>query len=229
LLFAIWTGENAVAYTIRPTLTIIDIQNGFVSDRGSFYKFGYDISSYQKIIPVIQDIYRKVKSLKIPVFFSQALREKSGIDMLDKYHRILPRKRRERIRKLPLCVRGTWDSEFVDGLKPAEDDLVVHKRRDSIFQDTEFELWLRSLGVDTIIFTGIDTSICVESSLRDAFNRGWDVILISDATASLNAQFYQTTISETMENFGLVLNSQELFDNLRQTGDNEFSLEIELT
>jgi ureidoacrylate peracid hydrolase len=216
-----------MAYKIRPALTITDVQNGFMATGGSFDKFGFDISKYQKVIPVIQDVYHKAKSLKIPVFFSQALREKSGIDMLDRSHKILPSKRRERIRKLPLCIRGTWDSEFIDALKPQDDDLVVQKRRDSIFQDTEFELWLRSLNIDTIVFTGIDTSICVESSLRDAFNRGWDVILLSDATASLHDDFYNTTIAETGENFGLVANSQDFFNNLESIGDNQFLLDME--
>jgi ureidoacrylate peracid hydrolase len=216
-----------MAYKIRPALTITDVQNGFVAAGGSFDKFGFDISKYQRVIPAIQDVYLKAKSLKIPVFFSQALREKSGIDMLDRSHKILPNKRRERIRKLPLCIRGTWDSEFIDALKPQDDDLVVQKRRDSIFQDTEFELWLRSLNIDTIIFTGIDTSICVESSLRDAFNRGWDVILLSDATASLYDDFYKTTVAETGENFGLVANSQDFFNNLESIGDNQFLLSMD--
>jgi ureidoacrylate peracid hydrolase len=221
------TGGNIVVHKIRPALVIVDMQNGFVAKGGSFDKFGFDIYRYQKIVPVIQDVYRRAKLLGMPVFFSQALREKSGIDMLDRAHRILPKKRRERIKKLPLCIRGNWDSEFIDALRPLGDDLVVQKRRDSIFQDTEIELWLRSLGIDTIIFTGIDSSICVESSLRDAFNKGWDVILLSDGTASLNEEFYKTTVAETMENFGLVVNSQDFFNNLRQKGHNQFLLDME--
>jgi ureidoacrylate peracid hydrolase len=215
------------SYRIRPALSVIDLQNGFAADGGSFDKFGYDISKYKQVVPIIREVYHTAKSLKIPVFFSQAIREKSGIDMLDRLHKILPNQRRERIKKLPLCVRGTWDSGFIDSLKPHQDDLVVQKRRDSIFQDTEFELWLRSLNIDTIIFTGIDTSICVESSLRDAFNKGWDVILLSDATASLRNKFYETTIAETRENFGLVVNSQDLFNNLRQIRGNQFILDMD--
>jgi ureidoacrylate peracid hydrolase len=215
-------------YRIKPALTIIDMQNGFMARGGSYDKLGYDISKYQKIIPVIQVVYRTAKLIEIPVFFSQALREKSGIDMLIRSHKILPAKRRERISKLPLCVRGTWDSEFIDEIKPQDDDLVVQKRRDSIFQDTAYELWLRSLGVNTIIFTGIDTSICVESSLRDAFNRGWDVILASDATASLNDEAYRTTLLEIKDNFGLIVDSNTLINNLKRVGNKLFTLDIEL-
>ena len=216
-----------MVYKITPALIIIDMQNGFVSPAGSFDKLGYDISKYQRMVPAIQELYQKAKSLNIPVFFSQALREQSGIDMLERQHQILPNKRRERIEKLPLCVRGTWDSEIIDILKPGDGDLIVHKRRDSVFQDTEFALWLRSMRIDTIIFSGVDTSICVESSLRDAFNRGWDVILISDASASLNDTFYETTIAEVSENFGLVMKSDEFFRNLEPLSKGRFLLKTD--
>ncbi len=211
---------------ILPALVIIDAQNSFISSGGSFDKLGYDISKYQRILPIIKETYQQAKSLGIPTFFSKAIREKSGIDMLDKVHKILPKKRRERIRRLPICIRGTWDSAIIDALKPSPEDLIVEKRRDSIFQDTEFELWLKSLKIDTLIFTGVDASICVESSLRDAFNRGWDIILLSDATASLNDTFYETTLREVNENFGLVLKSREFFDKLKQIDSKKFILNL---
>lgn len=103
--------------------------------------------------------------------------------MSTKVHKILPKSREERIRKKPICTRGTWDAEIVNEIKPALADHVVVKRRDSAFHDTEIGVLMKSLGIDTLVFCGIDTSICVEASLRDAFNNGYDVILISDATA----------------------------------------------
>jgi ureidoacrylate peracid hydrolase len=214
-------------YRIKPALAIIDMQNGFMAPGGSYDKLGYDIKRYRDIIQPLKGMYRSVKSMRIPVFFSQALREKSGIDMLNKSHKILPTKRRERISNLPLCVRGTWDSEFIDELKPKENDLVVQKRRDSIFQDTAFELWLRSLDVDTILFSGIDTVVCVESSLRDAFNKGWDVILLSDLTASLSDEAYRTTVNEVRDNFGLVIDSNNLLRNLKRIDNRHFSIDLE--
>ena len=219
-------------YRIRPALAIIDLQNGFMSPGGSFDKLGYDITKYQAIkyqaiISTVQRLHQRAKTLRIPVFFSQAIRERSGVDMLYKQHKILPEKRRERIKRVPLCIRNTWDSDIIDALKPGDDDLIVQKRRDSIFQDTEFELWLRALRVDTIIFAGIDTSICVESSLRDAFNRGQDIILLSDATASMHNDFYETTLKETRENFGLVMTSRKLFDCLNPTRGGQFILELD--
>jgi ureidoacrylate peracid hydrolase len=68
---------------------------------------------------------------------------------------------------------------------------------------------LRSVEVDTLVFCGIDTSICVESSLCDAFNIGYDVILISDATASNNEKHYGSTIKHVKECYGLVMSIDE--------------------
>jgi ureidoacrylate peracid hydrolase len=86
-----------------------------------------------------------------------------------------------------------------------EHDPVVIKRRDSAFQDTEFRVWLQSLGVNLLVFTGIDTSICVETSLRDGFNIGYDVALISDATASGYEEHYKTTLERVRDYYGLVM------------------------
>jgi len=129
--------------------------------------------------------------LRIPVFYTQQVREPSGIDLLTRMHRIIPKRRLEFSEKLRSCVIGTWDAEIIDELLPAGNDHIVIKRRDSTFQDTEFELWLKSIGADTVIYTGIDTCICVENSLREGFNKGYDVILVEDAVVPLPGRSYK--------------------------------------
>jgi ureidoacrylate peracid hydrolase len=108
--------------------------------------------------------------------------------------------------KFPICIRGTWDGVTIDELKPKEHDPVVIKRRDSAFQDTELRVWLQSERINLIFFTGIDTSNCVETSLRDGFNIGYDVALISDAAASGNPEHYKTTLERVRDYYGLVMN-----------------------
>jgi ureidoacrylate peracid hydrolase len=139
---------------------------------------------------------------------------------LTRAHKILPKSREERIKKKPICVRGTWDADIVDDVRPIHGEHVVIKRRDSAFHDTEIRVWLTSFGIDTLIFCGIDTSICVESSLRDAFNIGYDVVLISDATASNNNKHYESTIDNINDYYGLVMDLNELYRYLIQTQTN---------
>ncbi len=64
--------------------------------------------------------------------------------------------------------------------------------------------------MNTLIFCGIDTSICVETSLRDAFNLGYDVILVSDATASGSKKHYETTIERVRDYYGVVIKIDDL-------------------
>jgi ureidoacrylate peracid hydrolase len=194
----------------HPALLVIDVQNGFMSQGGSYDLLGMKIFNYQQIIPTLKELITTCRKHNVPVFYTQAVRESSGIDLLTRTHRILPKAREERIKKRPICVRGTWDAKIVDGIKPTNKDHIVIKRRDSAFQDTETEVWLNSLQVNTLIFCGIDTSICVETSLRDGFNRGYDVILISDATASTNFRHYKTTIEHVKEYYGLVMKAREM-------------------
>lgn len=200
-------------HEINPALLVIDMQNGFVSKGGSYDLMGLNISKYSDVVPSLKQLIGFCRKVKIPIFYSQAVREESGIDLLTRSHRILPKSREERIKRRPICIRGSWDAEIVEELKPNFDDHVVIKRRDSVFQDTEVEVWLRSLGIDSIIFAGIDTSICVESSLRDAFNHGYDIILISDATASNNLNHYNSTLDNIRNYYGLVMNLDEFIGN----------------
>jgi ureidoacrylate peracid hydrolase len=210
---------NIQGHNVNPALMVIDVQNGFVSKGGSYDQLGMNVSRYQHVISHISELIRLCRSINIPIFYTQAVREKSGIDLLTNTHRILPKSREERIRTKPICVIGTWDADIVDEIKPSTMDHVVIKRRDSAFQDTEIGVWLKSIGIDTLVFCGIDTSICVEASLRDAFNNGYDVILISDATASGNIKHFESTLEIIRDYYGLVMDVKEFARHLPQKAE----------
>ncbi len=197
-------------YAFNFGLLVVDMQNGFVSKGGSYDQLGMNTEEYRKIIPKTKELLDFCRANLIPIFFTEAIREPSGIDLLTRVHRLLPVTREERL-KVPICVRGTWDAKTIDEIKPADSDHVVIKRRDSAFQDTELRVWLQSERINTLIICGVDTSICVETSLRDAFNIGYDVILISDATASGINKHYETTLERVRDYYGLVMTVERFF------------------
>ena len=194
--------------TLVPALVVIDMQNGFVTKGGSYDKIGYNTSLYREIIPKIKDLIKFCRSMGIPIYYTEAVKEDSGIDILTNVHNILPKSRQERL-KIPICVRGTWDGVTIDELKPKEKDPVILKRRDSAFQDTDFRIMLQSQSINLLVFTGIDTSICVETSLREGFNTGYDVMIISDATASGDKRHYETTLERVRDYYGIVMDSEK--------------------
>lgn len=196
-------------YTLRPALLVIDVQNGFVSKGGSYDKLGMDTSNYREAVPKMRELINFCREIGIPIFYTEAVREPSGIDLLTRVHKVLPKSREERIRKVPICVRGTWDAQTIDELKPTDAEHVIIKRRDSAFKDTEINAWFKALDINTIVFAGLDTSISVETSLRDAFNQGYDVILISDATASSSSKHYNTTLQRVRDYYGVIMDFEQ--------------------
>ena len=215
----------------HPVLLVIDMQNGYCAPSGSYEKYGgsigADLDAYRQIIPNIAQLVATARELKIPIFYTQQVREESGIDLFTKLHRIIPERRAEFLR-IPAVVRGTWDAEIIDELQPTSGDHIVVKRRDSAFQDTELDLWLRSIYVDTIVCTGVDTAICVENTLTDAFNIGYDVILVEDATASSWQKIGQATIRKVAGSYGLVIKTDRLIELLHscKCGDGAFELPL---
>jgi ureidoacrylate peracid hydrolase len=203
-----------------PTLLVIDMQNGFCTSGGSYEEYGgtigADLEAYRRIVPNIKRLLDTCRAMQIPVFYTQQVREASGIDLFTRLHRIVPNRRAEYLR-IPACIRGTWDAAIMDELKPNEDDHIVLKRRDSAFQDTELDLWLRSIYVDTVICTGVDTAICVENTLNDAFNTGYDVILVEDATASSWEEIGRATIKKVKGSYGWVLRTDRLIEMLQES------------
>ena len=215
-----------------PALLVIDMQNGYCTPGGSYQEYGgnigADLNTYRQIIPNIARLVATSRELKIPIFYTQQVREESGIDLFTRLHRIIPERRAEFLR-IPACVRGTWDAAIIDELKPEEGDHIVIKRRDSSFQDTELDLWLRSIYADTVIFTGVDTAICVENTLTDAFNIGYDVILVEDATASSWEKIGQATIRKVAGSYGWVIKTDRLIELLHscQCGEGAFKFPLD--
>src|SRR5690606_9905987 len=129
----------------------------------------------------------------------------------DTRHRIVPKM----IVGRRTCVRGTWGAEFVEELKPLPGERVVDKCRYSAFFNTDLEVGLRSRGIQTLIVTGVVAQVCVESTIRDAFFRDFDVILLRDCTASYDDQLYGATLKNVEISYGAVMTSTEIVDWLR--------------
>lgn len=82
-----------------------------------------------------------------------------------------------------ILVRDTWNTEILPELKPLPEDIIITKNRFNVFYQTSLDSLLRSLKKKYLIITGCTTSICVESTVRDASFRGFMPILLADCTA----------------------------------------------
>jgi ureidoacrylate peracid hydrolase len=95
---------------------------------GSYDKLGMNIENYQKVVPEIQKLINFCRTKGIPIFYTEAVCEPSGIDLLLNINSILPKTREERLEKIPICVRGTWDAQTIDEIKPTEKYCFWHNK-----------------------------------------------------------------------------------------------------
>lgn len=108
------------------------------------------------------------------------------------------------------AVRGTEGSDFIPELRPDESkgDYVVQKRRHSAFAYTDFDLYLREEGCDTVVVTGVWTNVCVRSTASDALYHAYKVICISDCCASNTEAMHEAGLRD-MELFAEVITLDE--------------------
>jgi len=100
-----------------------------------------------------------------------------------------------------LLARGQWDYELVDALQPQPGDIVLHKTRYSGFFNSQLDPALRSRGIRHLVFTGIATNVCVESTLRDGFFLEYFGVVLEDATHQAGPEFVQKAAIYNIETF----------------------------
>ena len=93
------------------------------------------------------------------------------------------------------ALRGTQGSEVIDELKPESGDILLPKRRFSAFFKTDLDQTLRTLGVDTIVVTGITMEVCVLMTTMDGLSHDFSVIILEDCTASQNKEMHQSCLN----------------------------------
>lgn len=92
------------------------------------------------------------------------------------------------------CIRGTKDTEVLDEIRPTKDDIVIEKRMLSAFFSTDLDFTLRQLGINRLIVTGIAAEACVLKTALDAFELGYDVIVLEDCMGSMSEERYKSAI-----------------------------------
>ena len=100
------------------------------------------------------------------------------------------------------AIAGTVGAEVIEELALCEKDYVVPKRRYSGFFQTDLDLLLRELGVNTVIMTGLHTHMCVRHTTADAYQLGYDIVVAKDATDSFTAEDYHSGIQYLKDVYG---------------------------
>jgi nicotinamidase-related amidase len=114
-----------------------------------------------------------------------------------------------------LFPRGSYEHDIVDLLRPRPDELVIDKNSTSPFHSTGIDQILRNLGVETLVVTGMATEMCVESTCRDASDRGYNVIVVEDAVATFLPEHHRASLSALARVFAQVWSTETVLSALQ--------------
>ena len=113
-------------------------------------------------------------------------------------------------------VKGEWGAEIVDSLAPQEGDVVVEGKRGlDTFATTNLDFILRARGITTIALGGFLTNCCVESTMRTGYEKGYQVITLSDCVAATSAEEHQNAIQFDYPMFSEVMTAEGFTDELQ--------------
>jgi len=176
----------------RCAVLVVDMQNDFGARGGMFDRAGIDIAPIERVVEPTARVLEAARSAGLPVVY---LKMEHAADLGDtggagsphsiKHGRLgvgkevpAPDGRASRV-----LVKGTWNTEILPRLAPCEGDAVVSKHRFSGFFQTDLDKVLKERGVTHLVVTGCTTSVCVESTVRDAMFRDYHCVVLADCTA----------------------------------------------
>jgi len=198
-------------------IVVVDMQNAFASKGGMFDIAGYDISGARSAIEVTQRLLDLARKAGVPVIYLVMTYQRDlsdgGGPSSPNFHKELGLRMMRNRSELhgKLLVDNTWDWRIVDALKPQPGDEVIKKTRYSGFCRTDLDAHLRAKGIRYLLFTGIATNVCVESTARDAYFAEYWPILVEDAMNHSGPDFTrQATLWNFERVFGWVTRSDQV-------------------
>ena len=169
-------------------LIVVDMQNAYASPGGYLDLAGFDISGAAAVIEKITQLAEAARAAGVTVVFFQNgwdpdYVEAGGPGSPNWWKSNALKTMRERPElEGKLLAKGAWDYALVEALPPQPGDIVVEKPRYRAFFNTSLDSMLRARGISILVFTGIATNVCVESTLRDGFFLEYFGVLLHDAT-----------------------------------------------
>ena len=214
--------QNLVIDLARTAIIIIDMQNDFCHPDGWLAHIGVDVGPARAPIAPLRALLPGLRAAGVPVIWvnwgNRPDRLNLSPSLLHVYKPTgegvglgdpLPKS------GAPVLEKDSWAAAVVDELEIADDDVRVDKFRMSGFWDTPLDSILRNLGVQTLLFGGVNADQCVLCTLQDANFLGYDCVLVEDCAATTSPDFcMDATLYNVKQCFGFVARSTALLAGL---------------
>ena len=187
-------------------LVIIDMQRDFLEPGGFGDTLGNDVSQLQAIIPQLKTLLSTFRDLDLLVIHTQECHEPNLADCpTSKLTRGNAKLRiGDRGAMGRILVRGEPGNAIISALAPRPNEIVIHKPGKGAFYNTSLSSILQKYQITHLLITGVTTEVCVQSTMREANDRGYDCLLVEDCTASYFPAFKAATIEMIRAQGGIV-------------------------
>jgi nicotinamidase-related amidase len=186
----------------RTALLVIDIQRDFAAPGGFSHRAGGDLSTMEPAIDAILRIIPAARGAGLTLAFMRVItREETDPEVL-----VRLMDRRGRSGGAALCRAGTPGAEYYR-VTPEPGDIEIEKIRFDSFMETDLDRQLRARGIDTLIVTGVSTDCCVDSTARSAFQRDYDVFVVTDACAASSPYLHHGALAALERNVALLVDT----------------------
>lgn len=196
----------------RTTAAIIiqDLQNDVITEGGAFAASGAPKhAASQGIVANVSRLAGEARALGVPVIHVHYIVEPGARGLR------LNAPLFKGVKDANAVVRGTWGAAPVKGLEPQDGDFVVEKMRMNGFFNTKLESLLRGLGTETVIITGAWTNMSIEHTARHAADAGFEVIVVSDGTSTVNDEWQRAGLNYALTNVGRTPSCADVISALR--------------
>lgn len=186
-------------------LLVVDVQNDFVSSKGSAAQRGDDVNAAQAMVPRLTRLIEEARRVGLTIVYIRTTHS----EWTDTPSWIY---RKSQEKTLSTCREGSWGAEFYDGISPLPDERVVIKHRYSAFINTDLNTVLKAKGIQSVLVTGVATNVCVETTTRDAYMFDYYVTMVEDCAAAYEPRLHEGTLENMRRHFGLVASSGEIIE-----------------
>ena len=189
----------------RCVLVIQDMQNAVIIEGGAFADSGSPgHAKEQNVVENVKNVADLCRGKGIPVIHVWYVVEEGAAGLK------LNAPLFQGVKDGNALVRGSWGAAPAEGLEAQEGDYVVEKMRMNGFYDTKLDILLRGLGVEKVVISGAWTNMSIEHTARHAADAGYEVVVCSDGTSTVDDEWQQVGLNYALSNVGQVASCAEV-------------------
>ena len=197
----------------RTAVVLIEYQNDFTSEGGTLHDAVKPVMNSTNMLANTLEMVKKARELGATIVHAPITFAPGYGELSEHPYGIL-----KGVVDSTAFVKGEWGAEIVDSLAPHEGDVVVEGKRGlDTFATTNLDFILRARGIETIALGGFLTNCCVESTMRTGYEKGYQVITLSDCVAGTSSEEHENAIKFDYPMFSEVKTSQEFSGELSGT------------